>query len=135
MSDFPAVIYLHDGQDDITWSEHEEVDGVRYVKSDCCQSEEDRRVPSEPMLENNAKYYAWKCKTESMKSDQGFHFYPPKGTVIAGYCFDFGIGIDYSHFFSTHKHAVAKSEELMDKKEIFDGSFEIVPVFCAQVGI
>lgn len=33
MSKFPEVIYLHDGQDDITWSECEEVGGVRYLKS------------------------------------------------------------------------------------------------------
>lgn len=89
MTDFPEVIYLHDGQDDIAWSEHEEVGGVRYEKS------EDRKnkralIASEPMLENNAKYYAWKCKTECVRSENGFHFLPPKGLLIAGYCFDFG---------------------------------------------
>lgn len=33
MSEFPKVIYLHDGQDEITWSEHEEVEGVKYFKA------------------------------------------------------------------------------------------------------
>jgi hypothetical protein len=33
MMNLPKVIYLHDGQDEITWSEHEEADGVKYYKA------------------------------------------------------------------------------------------------------
>ena len=33
MTDFPNVIYLHDGQDEVTWSEDKYVGGIRYVKS------------------------------------------------------------------------------------------------------
>jgi hypothetical protein len=29
----PKIIFLHDGQDDITWSEYEEVNGVKYLKA------------------------------------------------------------------------------------------------------
>lgn len=33
MSNFPKVIYLHDGQDDITWSRHEEIGGEKYINA------------------------------------------------------------------------------------------------------